>query len=107
MKRGGEIDGDDGIPVVVGEAHRQVVARDPGVVDHDVDAPERPDGLFHEARGGLRIGEIGPQGNRGRVVIGAQLADHGFGAVGMRRVPDRHRRSGSRKRNCRGSADAA
>ncbi len=48
VKRGGEIDGDHGIPVVVGEAHRQVVAGDPGVVDHDVDAPERRDGLLDE-----------------------------------------------------------
>ena len=41
VERGCQVDGDDRVPVVVGESHREVVAVDPGVVDDDVETTER------------------------------------------------------------------
>jgi hypothetical protein len=51
-----EVDGDHGIPLVLGHVHEHPVAEDSGVVDEDVEPAELVDRLPHEA---LRPGEAG------------------------------------------------
>ena len=41
VERGGQIDCDHRVPVVIAEAHRQVVPVDPRIVHHDVEPTER------------------------------------------------------------------
>ena len=51
-----EVDGDHRVPLLLGHVHEHAVAEDPGVVDEDVEAPERVDRLLHHL---ARLREVG------------------------------------------------
>ena len=53
-----EVDGDDGVPLVLGHVHEHPVAQDPGVVDEDVEASEVIERLPDEPRGAGEVGDV-------------------------------------------------
>ena len=65
-----EIDGDDGVPLLLGHAHHETVLGDAGVVDKNVDVAEVFVDFLHD---GFRFGEVG-----GIAGIGAAGDAYGF-----------------------------
>src|ERR1035437_6327382 len=80
VERGGEVDGDDVVPVGVADPHGQVVPCDAGVVDDDVEASESLDRPCHQPGRGGRVGEVGAEGDG----LATALAEQGSHLVGRR-----------------------
>src|SRR5262245_53906895 len=60
-ERGGEVRRDDSVPVGALHAHQQLIARDAGVADHDVEpSVPRHDGAGHRFDG-CRVGDVEPE----------------------------------------------
>ncbi len=57
-KRGFQVDADHLIPLVVLHAHREVVARDAGIIDQDVELAERLHGLGNESVDSRTVGQV-------------------------------------------------
>ena len=53
-----EVDGDDGVPLVLGHVDDHPVAQDAGVVDEDVEVAERLDRRVDQPLGALPVGDV-------------------------------------------------
>ncbi len=88
-----EVDGDDGVPLLLGHVHEHPVAEDPGVVDEDVEAAELVDRLLDHATGAREVGDV--LAVRDRLAAGgADLLDDLLGRRRGRRLRPRARRRG-------------
>src|SRR5581483_7203257 len=69
-----EMDCDDGVPFLLGHVHEHAVAEDPGVVDHDVEAPEGRYRVLDESARSFEVGDVLAVGNRA-AACGLDLRD--------------------------------
>jgi hypothetical protein len=53
-----EVNGDDGVPLLLGHVHEHPVAKDPGVVDEDVEAAELVERLLDHPLGAGEVGDV-------------------------------------------------
>src|SRR5204863_469770 len=108
---GGQVHIEDGLPILVLHAQREIVASDAGVVDQDVDFAERCLGVVAEAVYRFGIGEIGGLWVGGVAVGGGQVGNDGWRGCcqGVGRRVRRRPRHGSRQtaRRFRASAPSA
>jgi hypothetical protein len=96
-KGSSQIDVEHRLPIRVGHAQRQRVSGQTGVVDQDVDMPERRLGILNQLFAGLGIGKIGESDMGAPTEIGGEPLE-GFGTrarqhqrrpLGMQRPGDR------------------
>ena len=87
VEGGGEVDGDDGIPLILGEVFQRGYVLDAGIVDKDVYGTERIQRFLGEGADGVGLQHVGG----GEDVFDPELVGHALGnlgAVGLQAVKD-------------------
>src|SRR6478735_2387560 len=64
QEQAGQVGRDDSVPVLLGHLEQKVVAGDTGVVDKDVESPERVEGAGHHQLDRFGVRDVRPDGDR-------------------------------------------